>query len=432
MRKPYYLLFSLLFLVFTKAGAQSFKWVKGGGSNSAVSASTGWKPEATYFTCADANGNIYALSVMGNGIMHADTFYRPGAYGVNANVLFSSYTCSGQMRFAKLISGEKIIPQGVSTDNLGHVYLAMDLPHGSSGITVLRVGYDTTITGFTYSREALIQYDTTGDLHWVRFIGNNTLSSYAGIGGTAHFLAVDGNNNPHLLNYLPSNVVLSTTVTTQGGIYDSEYDQYGNLLSAKKLELDSTLMPVGGTIDKASSKLYVYGHRSFAFPDSSMHPYIAAFDTLRNLIWKDTVRNVLSSGTAGISGVTADEYGSLYILGGGSGPIIYRSDTAKNSFWTTGYSVSFILKTDTAGSAGWLRTYSGTSGVNGFFDLAVLDGSKVAIAGGMTGKIRSGNDSIVSYIGEGQNAFLASLILQEVYLHYSNCMEQGFTMAQSQ
>jgi len=165
------LCFFAIILPAASIQAQQFKWVTGGGTSEDFSSSPS-SEERTEFMCTDPNGNIYALNQVGNNPIYADTFYRSGGtYGADQNILLTSYNCNGVMRWAKLIasSGGECIPYGITADDLGHIYVAGYLTNET-----LYVGNDTTIPGAGFQDEGLIQYDTSGHFHWVRYVGDNT------------------------------------------------------------------------------------------------------------------------------------------------------------------------------------------------------------------------------------------------------------------
>jgi hypothetical protein len=407
--------------------AQQLKWVKGGGT------SEGFTPparnEATYFMCTDPHGNIYALSMVGDNPIVADTFYRSMAYGSSVNTLFTSYTCDGRMRFAKLIAATSASAEGITADSFGHVYLAVNVPHSFSGVNLLHIGYDTTISTLTNLTQCLIQYDTSGHLHWVRFVGNNVSSTYSRTDGYYNYLALDGAQNPHYLCNMYSGVVLTSTVTSQYGCTDIKFDTAGNLLSAKHLRSDSTLFIRGAAIDPVSDKLYGYGYRDLGFPDSSVYRFIAAFDTNRNLIWIDTFSHNAALTAGGACGsICPDGMGHLYINGQSQGMCIYNGDTIPSSA-----STAFIMKTDTAGVPQWIRAYTGTLSVNWFYGITLMSNNKIGAAGGMAGRVNAQNDSITSYTAEGWNSYFTILdtagdvhTLQQVhgdgFYDWANCV----------
>ena len=174
------LLLSLLLLlcIYFPVSAQSYNWVRGGGSTQTFSISM--EQETVSYMCTDPNGNIYALSKVGIYPVTADTFYWPGGIGSSQSILFTSHNCNGQMRFAKLITGTGNHPSGVAADSMGHVYIAFDGSH--SGTNPLRIRHDTTISDFANCREAIMQYDTSGSINWIRFVGNNTYATLTGTG----------------------------------------------------------------------------------------------------------------------------------------------------------------------------------------------------------------------------------------------------------
>ena len=397
-------LFLALFIHCTVSG-QTFEWVRGGGSTAAMGIGA-YSVEATYKMCTDPHGNIYALSVVGNAPVTADTFSHIATGPLN--VLFTSHNCYGQMRFAKLISCTIAAQQGIVADSFGNLYLAMDLVHGSSGTDILRIGYDTTIATFTNSQQALIKYDTSGDLKWIRFVGNNTPLSFSGTSGDYNHVVLDGAQNPHLIINNRAGIVFRPGDTSKYGATDLRYDPAGNLLSVKHLDLDTTLLVKGVVIDPTSNKLYGYGEKSYTFVPFPQHKFLAAFDTNRNLIWSDTLNNP-GSISYGFTGINADGYGHLYFSAVGSyGMTIFKTDTAINTLSSTGC-LSLLMKADTAGNVKWQTTFSANLSSQLYNLVLSPDRRKLALTGTLENKIKCGVDSITSYAGEADNPSLAIL-----------------------
>ncbi len=65
----------LSFFLLTNVHAQQFKWVKGGGTTEDLTSA--YSSESVQYMCTDPHGNVYALSVVGNNPIYADTFYSP-------------------------------------------------------------------------------------------------------------------------------------------------------------------------------------------------------------------------------------------------------------------------------------------------------------------------------------------------------------------
>jgi len=405
-------IFAFFFLNVFTAGAQQFDWVKGGGTNDS-DPNLDIHAEATYYTCTDPNGNIYALSIVGSTAIYADTFYKSGAYGSDQNILLTSYNCTGQMRWAKLIasSAGPSTPYGITADSTGHIYITAALFNGT-----LHIGNAVSITGQVYQRTGLIQFDTMGNFNWVQYVGANTMTTYTQTGNSSA-LALDGVGNAHLLTYMGSGVVLIPGDTSHYGEYDLTYSAAGTLLSAKRLGMDSVYYVGGGVIDPATGKLYVYGQRN-----QGTNPlflcYAAAFDTSRNTVWLDTAGN----NSTGLGGIIYDRMGHLYFNG-----------AAGDSFSFNGISVSpgtaDILKTDTNGHPIWLQSFHilGSS-VIGTAQITLLPNNLIAGTGVFAGTMTDANgpDYLVTTPGEGQNPFLTLLDTSGVVMTLQQIHGDGF------
>ena len=388
--------FFFLFAIVATSSAQQYKWVHGGGTASATTGGLSDPDEASYYMCTDYNGNVYSLNVVAAYGVTADTFSGYVTGGAQPNFLLTSYNCSGQMRWAKLIynTDGPCYQYSLIPDSLGHIYIAGYL----TNFGTLHIGYDTSIptSGIEYLSQGLIQFDTSGRFNWIRFIGNNTIATYDGSLGYGSTLAVDGTNNIHFLDNMGSGVPITSTLTSRSGTYDVTYDYSGNLLNAKRLDLDSSLNVYGATIDPANNKLYTEGYISGSL--GTYHPFIAVFDTDRNVIWSDTLGDI-SGGQ--FNDIVYDNNGHLYLAGGGYGYNTWRGDTVDGA--------AFILKIDTLGNPYWMRPYTTTTSVNGLAALTLMPGNKIGAVGFMTGVLTGGDVSTLSYAGEAQNPYFTVL-----------------------
>ena len=389
--------FAILLIATVSLPAQQFNWVRGGGTNDDMSALPSSEWEHTQHVCTDLNGNVYALSQVSYTTVYADTFTGVGTYG-QRNMLVTSYNCSGQMRWAKLLDCTNYTqPQAIVADSFGHVYVAGDF----SGFGSVHIGSDT-VTPSSHFKEGIVQFDTNGHFNWLRFVGDNSVASHNGIGGSGNTLAVDGMNNIHLISSMNSNVVLAPGIISHMGTYDVKITPSGTMVSAVRLPLDSTLGIIGATIDKKSNKLYVYGDRIYNFwsagggsGDSSAYNYIAEFDTNHNLRWIDTIGSGVTA-EGFISGMVADGYGHLYFSGAGMYYMFYQGQTIIPPPGSTGVYIAFVMKTDTAGNMRWMKQSNGHYGV-GNDAITLMPNNKVGVAGGViTGLTNFGPDTIYS------------------------------------
>ncbi len=391
-------------MLSSNAFAQDFQWVKGGGGSDAVSVGSSEKNEGSYFMSVDQNRNIYSLNIVGNSAMTADTFHASSALGAPNNILITSYSCTGQMRWAKLIASSlsDVFPLGLTVDQSGHVYIAGIFPHGN-----LKIGYDTTIAS-NYLTAATIQFDTNGHMNWIRFIGPNTVANRLATLPTYGALALDKQQNIHFVKMCKNGSQITPTVLSIFGTYDISYDQSGNLLSATRLQLDSTLAVKGASIDTSNNKLYVYGENNYGLSPTGSYPCFAAgFTVTRNLLWQDTVQSSMIAGSAAFGGITTDHTGSIYYVGGSSGSVAYKGDTIYNSVSSTQF--AFVIKTDTFGNPKWLKGFSNSVGIDYFDGIITMPNGKIAATGSAVGNIYCGTDTMIAYAGEGINNYFAVL-----------------------
>ena len=365
----------IFFLKIRSGNAQQFDWVKGGGST--ATDEVNW--EGTHYLCTDPDGNVYALSNTLYYSIHTDTFTGT-AYG--NSILLTSYDCSGNMRWVKLItsSGGNCFSYGLAADSLGHIYVAGAMPNST-----LHIGYDTTIATAVYKSQSLVQFDTNGHFNWIRQVGNNTLATFDGQLSIGSSLSVDANNNVHFFNSMKSGVPITPSITSQMGTYDLKYSAAGILLSVTRLAIDSTLEVVSTTIDKSTNNVFATGYRYGEFwtdygGDSSAYNFICELDASRNIVWIDTVGDPPAPAEGIIEGLIADNNGHLYVSGQIDGYLVYKSDTTHYPTDAVGGYIGYVMKLDTAGNKKWISQCDGNSAL-GFTQVTVLSGNKIAAVG---------------------------------------------------
>lgn len=384
------------FTLFANMGvvhAQTFSWVRGGGSVSSTN-----EQVSCMFT--DPNGNIYALSIVGNDPVTADTFSAISG-GVNPNILLTSYNCSGQMRWAKLLQntgyGVKP-PYGLQADSLGNVYVSGSF---AAGGTNMYIGYDTTIGPPTsdYLSVGLIQFDTSGHFNWIEYVGPNTFAGEISVSSGP--ITIDGTNNVHYFCDVKSGVTLMTGVTSVYGVYDMTYNTSGVLLSAVRLDLDSEFYLQGAVIDPATNKLYAYGQGGMS---GGLDTFLAAaYGPSRNLLWQYFAGH---GDDDGFTGIALDQYKYLHFCGSAALALfIFNGDTASNTHYSSG-DISILMTTDTNGTVQWLKHYDGDLEINGFNGITLLPNNKIAAFGTFVGEvIDAGGANIITPAGDGYGPY---------------------------
>ncbi len=398
----------LIFITALPAQSQQFKWIKGGGTDQDLSSFGSREWEQTKFMCTDPNGNIYALSIVGNNPIYADTFYRStGAYGASNNILITSYNCNGQMRWAKLLASSADIctPFGVTSDNLGHIFVAGEF--GGSGGT-FHIGSDTSFAS-GHLLTGLIQFDTIGHFDWIRYIGVNTFACEILLGSLADPIAIDGSNKLHYFCYMKSGVPLLSG-TSVYGVYDYTYNTSGTLLSTVRLALDSAWYLHGAVIDPATNKLYVYGeiNQSIYGGTTTDSFYAAAFTASRSLLWQYFCGH---GDDDGIGGLVMDQSKHLYFGGGaqpftGSPTFSFNGDSVSAPSFTD---ISIVMKTDTNGNVNWIKHFDSHTSVNGFGSITLLPNYQLAAFGTFAGSTTDGSVTLTTPTGDGWSPYFVVL-----------------------
>ncbi|MEO6831094.1 MAG: T9SS type A sorting domain-containing protein [Chitinophagaceae bacterium] len=403
-------LFSL-FLIFLAllpgfSHAQSYQWVKGGGS--ACSGSIYRLLDKVTNIVTDEHRNIYSLASIGDLTIVADTFHLTRGFAgahCDQQILLTSYNCNGTMRFAKFI-------QSYATS------LAYDMVYdGAAGIYVTGVvtgdggtigsgskrffGYDTVVATKNYN-SFLIKYDTSGKMKWLRFLGQdipaNETKYMHGCG-----LAMDGTGNVHMLAQVVTGIQLTSSIITQGGNYDIIYGANGTLRNATKLPIDSSYKITKAFINKTSGSIYL---RLEGY--TTLNNFKQTLCCIKNnsIAWIDTTDGYKQ----GIGGIDYDGGNELYITLDGqlSSTFHFGGLSGSNSAYT-GKSYATVIKLDTNGVGKWSYQLDGNSGVTTLTQPAVLPNGSVGVAGLFSGIMKNGSDSIVSTASESVNPFLLIL-----------------------
>src|SRR6185437_1830897 len=219
------LFFTLCIFIFSSSAiAQSYKWLTGGGSTNAIDPYSDFD-EKTHYMCTDSHGNVYALSIVGDQDIKADTFYvaaahstgSAGSIGSDINLLLTSYKCDGTMQWARLLEDNGIAyVSGLVYDGNGNIYVSGASDGNDKYIADSLV--DTSSQQFGY----LARFDTSGNFKWVRYIGAPDAYDY-GTGSGNAALNTDNNYQVHYTMWIKSNVSLTSTLKTKQGNYDLIY-----------------------------------------------------------------------------------------------------------------------------------------------------------------------------------------------------------------
>lgn len=415
------LLTAFLLLISQLSYSQKFRWLNGGGSNDLLN-NGAIKGEWVTHMCTDDNGNLYTLALVGDYNIKADTFFLNKSFNAGAsdswNILFMSYDCDGNMRFAKLLeSNSNNHCQGLAY-HAGKVYVAGDLYN-----TGRRIGYDANLTGelnFNFTSK----FDTSGTYYWTQFVGPDTITTLYGSMAYGS-LAVDGQGNIHRYSTLRAGVQITPSITSQWGNYDLKYDPNGNLLSVTLLQsIDSNYAINKVEIDKATNRYYAL-FEYLGGTTTRSGTVLCAYNANGTQRWKDTTnpRAIISSLRAKADGV--------YITGGSSARFGFTigGKTVNNAIHSTGDFAIIGKLNINDGNAEWLYHVDGTNGVMAMFDLTVLPDYSIAGLAIMAGKKKYNNDSLESTSGEGWNPTLIVIDTSGLLIDWEEMHGSGFSDA---
>ncbi len=187
----------------------------------------------------------------------------------------------------------------------------------------------------------------------------------------SYSVTTDASGNIFITGFFQSPTITfgTTTLTNTGisNIFIVKYDALGNVIWAKSAGGTTTAWCYSVTTD-ASGNVFITG--SFGSPTitfgtntltnanntgSNSDIFIVKYDALGNVIWAKS-----AGGTAadGVTGITTDASGNVYITGGFQSPTI-SFGTA--SLTNSGINNVFIVKYDALGNVIWAKSAGGTN-----------------------------------------------------------------------
>jgi len=368
MKRGYILIGFLLLSIF--ATAQSYKWIKGGGSTTTMLYSR--LDEQVTQMCTDANKNLYITSFLGDNVK-ADTFVvaatHNNGYGSYSHLIFASYRCDGTMRWAKILESENDSRcYGLAYDGAGNIYFAGIMAGGNKYI-----GTDTFINK-QYIIAFLSKFDTAGKLKWINFIGPDIPSTSNNLGASGQ-LAIDGSGYIHYYAYARSGTQLTPTVVSVLGTYDLKFDATGNLLNAIRMQMDGTYMIYRGALNISDNTLYAIMYD----PSGSLPAYTTAINAAGVQLWSDTIYS------GSVFDLIYDGTNNIYGVGGGT-PLIIGKDTVTNKYFTD------FIRIDTNGNSRLLHGFYG-SGAS-LYRIALLPNGQLSATSEITSYLVNGPDTM--------------------------------------
>ena len=263
---------------------------------------------------ADGLGNVYI-----SGYSQGD-LGDPNAGSRDAFV--SKYDALGNLLWIEQLgSTSSDTSLGVSADGLGNVYI--------SGFTTGDLGGPNA-----GSLDAFVsKYDDMGNLLWTQQYGTTGFDQSNGV-------SADGLGNVYITGV--ESFELTVPAFVGGGAFVSKYDEGGNLLWKQQLlysGFGESYEEISGVSADGLGNVYISGYTVDAADENLLQDdFVSKYDDGGNLLW---IQRLGSTFWGGISSVSADGLGNVYISGGDGGrgggfpenAIVSKYDDGGNLLW---------------------------------------------------------------------------------------------------
>lgn len=402
--------------------AQSFQWIKDGGSAQNLASHD---YEQVHSIATDSQKNVYVLSKVGMSNLNIDgnpkdNYDNPSSFPTD--VVLASFTCDGTYRWSKIIGGgntEEI--SAVQVDSQDNVYIAGKMMTCNDGSAFQpypgRIEDDYLFTNATGSCNLifLAKFDTNGVFQYIKRPQLPTTSSNA-ITYTGSFNLQIHDDILYWFVWLPPGIyadgAFTNSISNPTTPFVLKYNMDGTFIEATQL----------GTIEGTFSMVVKYyrnpynGHCYMTFAKLSPTNFsingqpidnaaaLVCYDQNGNLLWKRENDNNNPNNMAFFD-LDFDSQNNIYVAGSMTGNHL-------NSF--LGYSIAilntpaFVMKLDAnAENLLWASHHLGIG--NSGYGALVYNGSEIAFTGwcGSTNFTWGTQSIYVTAPNQGQDVLLA-------------------------
>ena len=405
MKCKIYFLLIILFLCTSTTVAQSWQWIKSGGSDDELD--TRYQEGVVDMT-ADNFGNICLLSSVGSNLLQVDGNPKTAYCKGNAqSFMIASFACDGNYRWSKVIGGNNsCFMRDIETDADGNIYAA-GLNYDYGGFFIDPIHFDNDVIlplncttqgscSTDYRGLFLIKYNKDGVFQWLRrpqaegvtYLNNKDFSISLDVDPQGNIFwrcslqsgtFADG----AYVNNLPDNNFIMMKYNTNGDFINAnliDYQTNGNkiIITHKSLRNHNT-----GTFFILGNKpsAQVGGNENIVIGGIPQvkNRFLAKFDNNGNLLWKKEGTDEQHAGDPGI-GICFDNQNNIY-YNGIAQYVDYFSDCPP--FPDTGNAKPRVTKLDPQGNCIW-TTYSDYGFIQGANEIRV-NNNEVAIVNGSGG-----------------------------------------------
>lgn len=377
--------FLLLFLC-SHVHAQSWQWGKRGGSAQNIG-SGNWEEVADMAT--DVNGNVYLLGHVAAASIDMDGQVKQG--NGNNEVVLASYSCSGKLRWWKVIGGTSNDYAGtICADKQNGIYATFLLPRFHAAGNV-KIDTDTSFSGISYTSVFMIKYDTAGNYKWLRCPQADTVTGYAYSNTGIIDMESDDNGNIFWLCQLPTGAFANGAyIVSTAGVHMLQYDRNGIFQGGFKMDMTLqglALNMTKMTRDHRAGKFYIAGYRydkvTIAGAAINRPKFVAAFDASGNNLWKrETGAIGASDGFYGKPVLDADK--NIYLGGCVRTPDTFFSFIPDPAITVT---APIIAKLDSMGNLIWAKSAIVNGASFGRGGIALRNSGEVILHGSFPGDL---------------------------------------------
>ncbi len=380
MKKHYIFLF--LLLTTYSSFSQSWLWGRSGGSISYVIGH-----EKAESMSVDADGNVYLMANVGNGMLKSGDVPLVSCGGTDG--LITSFSCSGEYRWSKVIGGTSIDKiNRIGVDAQDNVYAAGFFERGSEIYFKNETGNELVLPAsgqeeiINQQTIYLVKYSQDGALQWMVMPQADNVTFMDSYTRTLSLdVQISPQGHAYWLLWLPGGTYANGayTVTGEGqSIHVLEYDTEGQFVEGHQLDIQVTVFPqMKFYRNHATGRFYIGGYfldegtaifGGEVFDNNIM--FLSAFDSEGGFLW-----NKLSDGPISrLYDLCIDSENAVYITGVTDANETFAGHTMQNQ----GIG-SFIMKLTADGDFIWASAPSGQP-VYAAFGIT-LNGNEVAITG---------------------------------------------------
>jgi uncharacterized delta-60 repeat protein len=245
------------------------------------------------------NDKCYGIAVDGSGNVHVTGLGYTATSGVYAFI--AKYNTSGIIQWQrKLDTANPDRGNGIAVDGSGNIYVV-----GQAN------GNSTSNSSVVFTAK----YNASGVIQWQRFLDNAAQID------SGNSIAVNSAGDVYITggDLNPSNIAIIAKYNTSGVIQWQRY-LYNQSTGGAGITLDST------------GDVYVVGNTNGNISSSSVHAYIAKYNSAGVIQWQRDLYTV--SGTPYFRAVTVDNAGNVYATGSHNGQVIIaKYNTAGTYNW---------------------------------------------------------------------------------------------------